>query len=225
MVGFNVKEAPIVVVGPVGMLEGVFHPGESDGPLAAKGWVAVLCHPHPQHGGTMDNKVVTTLMRTYRDIGVGVVRFNFRGVGRSEGHFDHANGEKDDLRAVIQWAEANLCPQGILIAGFSFGSSIAAQVSYEVPLLRHLILVAPPVERYPYDQHGVFSAPLCVIQGDKDERVVASGVYQWFEGLAHASAFASNTLLRYPDASHFFHGYLSALKQDLTRALLDQLSH
>ncbi|GGY63987.1 alpha/beta hydrolase [Cellvibrio zantedeschiae] len=212
------KESKIAISGPAGNLETAVSRGDADAPLSSLNGVVVICHPHPQHGGTMDNKVVTTLMRTYRDLGVHVVRFNFRGVGQSEGVFDNAVGELDDLLAVIAWVKNNFSQSPILIAGFSFGSSIAARASYSVPGLVHLTLVAPPVERYQYDRDRIFNSPVCVVQGDQDERVIAQGVYDWTAQLRSPAE-----LIRYPEAGHFFHGYLSALKTDLTDILLRQI--
>ena len=213
------KESKFAILGPVGHLESALSRGESDAPLTGLNGLVIICHPHPQHGGTMDNKVVTTLMRTYRDLGIHVLRFNFRGVGQSNGVFDNAVGELDDLLAVITWVKNNLPQVTILIAGFSFGSSIAARASYSVEGLVHLTLVAPPVERYDYDRNGVFNAPVCVVQGDRDERVIAQGVYDWVAQLQSPAE-----LIRYPEAGHFFHGYLSALKTDLTEVLLRQIT-
>lgn len=212
------KEQDLLISGPCGQLQAVIHAGDTDGHFAARGLLAIICHPHPVHGGTMDNKVVTTLMRTYRDLGIHVLRFNFRGVGTSEGSFDNAIGELDDLTAVITWAKQQLPQAPLLLAGFSFGSSIAAQVSYQVDGLQHLMLVAPPIERYPYDRNGQFPCALVVVQGDQDERVIAEGVYRWIDGL-HGPV----KLLRYPGAGHFFHGYLTQMKSDLTQLLLHQI--
>ena len=213
------KESKITIAGPTGNLESALSRGDTDAPLSALNATVIICHPHPQHGGTMDNKVVTTLMRTYRDLGVHVLRFNFRGVGGSEGMFDNAVGELEDLLAAIAWTKNSLPESPLLLGGFSFGSSIAARASYSVEGLLHLTLVAPPVERYEYDRAGVFTAPVCVVQGDKDERVIAQGVYNWVAQLQSPAE-----LIRYPDASHFFHGYLSALKSDLTNTLVRQIS-
>lgn len=213
-----VKEQELFISGPIGQLQAVIHQGDEAGHFASRNLLVIVCHPHPVHGGTMDNKVVTTLMRTYRDLGIHVLRFNFRGVGKSEGGFDNAIGEVDDLVAVITWAKQQLPQAPLLLAGFSFGSSIAAQASYQVDALQHLTLVAPPVERYPYDRHSQFPCALAVIQGDKDERVIADGVYQWAAGLQSPAE-----LLRYPGAGHFFHGYLTQLKNDLTQVLLRQI--
>jgi alpha/beta superfamily hydrolase len=213
------KEQEIFISGPVGQLQTAIHQGDEEGYFAARHFLVIVCHPHPVHGGTMDNKVVTTLMRTYRDLGIHVLRFNFRGVGKSEGLFANAIGELDDLMAVVAWAKQQLPQVPLLLAGFSFGSSIAAQVSYQVDDLQHLTLVAPPVERYPYDRNGQFPCALAVVQGDKDERVIAEGVYRWIDGL-----HSPTELLRYPDAGHFFHGYLTQMKNDLTQVLLRQIS-
>lgn len=212
------KEQDVFISGPVGQIQAVIHQGAENGYFAPRNLLVIVCHPHPVHGGTMDNKVVTTLMRTYRDLGIHVLRFNFRGVGKSEGSFDNAVGELDDLLAVTTWAEQQLPQAQLLLAGFSFGSSIAAQASYRVDALQHLTLVAPPVERYPYDRDGRFPSALAVIQGGKDERVIADGVYQWVTTLQSPAE-----LLRYPDAGHFFHGYLAQMKNDLTEVLLRQI--
>lgn len=214
------KESKISIAGPAGNLESALSRGDSDAPLSTLSAIVIVCHPHPQHGGTMDNKVVTTLMRTYRDLGIHVLRFNFRGVGGSEGVFDNTVGELQDLLAVIGWVKHNLPDSPPLLAGFSFGSSIAARASYSLESILHLTLVAPPVERYEYDRNCVFNAPLCVVQGDQDERVVAQGVYDWIAQLQSPAE-----LIRYPNAGHFFHGYLSALKTDLTSVLLRQIPH
>ena len=207
------------IAGPAGALEARFAAAKADGVLAPSQYLVIICHPHPLHGGTMDNKVVTTLMRTYRDLGVSVISFNFRGVGASEGEYDHAVGEVDDLLAVASWIRAELPQSKLLLAGFSFGSSVAAQACYRLKDVRHLLLVAPPVERYPYDQAGRFPCSVCVVQGDKDERVNASGVYTWVQALDSPAE-----LVRYPDAGHFFHGGLSQMKKDLSDILPRQLN-
>ncbi len=212
------KETKLIISGPVGQIDAVLTNADVEGALTNKHLLAIICHPHPQQGGTMDNKVISTLMRTYRDLGIQVVRFNFRGVGKSQGVFDNAVGELDDLLAVVRWAKNTLPDRAILLAGFSFGSSIAARASYQVDGLVHLTLVAPPVERYAYDSNGKFTAPVCIVQGDKDELVNANGVYAWIAALSGHVA-----LIRYPTAGHFFHGCLSTLKADLTEKLLDQI--
>ena len=213
------KETKLTISGLSGPLESVLSRGDSDAAFSSQEFLAIICHPHPQQGGTMDNKVVTTLLRTYRSLGVHALRFNFRGVGNSGGTFGKMTGELDDLLSVINWVKENLPDYSLLLAGFSFGSSIAARASYSVENLKHLTLIAPPVERYEYDRDGEFNAPLCVVQGDLDERVNANGVYEWVDQLK-----SPVTLIRYPESTHFFHGFLTNLKTDLTEKLLNQLS-
>lgn len=216
---FSQTESPVTIEGPAGALEGRALAGREKGALADQKLVAVVCHPHPLHGGTMDNKVVTTLVRGYRDLGVDTLRFNFRGVGESEGEFDNAVGEVDDLLAVLKWLKSQKSGAQLLLAGFSFGSSVAAQAVYRSDWpVRHLALVAPPVDRYPYDQDASFPCPLALIQGDQDDVVEARGVYEWQEKLE-----SPVELLRYPEAGHFFHGYLVTLKKDFVDLLPRQL--
>jgi len=208
------KEAHAFIAGAVGRIDVKTVTPAVDGPLFGANFLAVICHPNPTRGGDMNNKVVTTLLRAYRDLGVRAVAFNFRGVGKSEGEFDNGVGEQDDLRAVLAWAAQQYQPASLLLAGFSFGSSIAAAVSHECTDVKHLVLVAPPVDRYRYEREGRFNSPVCVVQGDLDELIPASDVYQWIDGLR-----SEHSLIRYPDAGHFFHGYLTQLKMDLGAAL------
>lgn len=212
------RETKGEIEGAVGVIE-VVTTAALEGTLSDEPLVAVVCHPHPQHGGTMNNKVVTTLVRTYRDLGIPCVRFNFRGVGASEGSFDNAVGEVDDLMAVIEWVKRCYPQAGLLLAGFSFGSSVAAQGSHRLGgELEHLVLVAPPVERYSYDLGGVFPAPVAIIIGDQDELVDVPGVIDWSETLR-----VEKVLLRYPEATHFFHGALGEVKTDLSVVLQEVL--
>lgn len=217
---FSQTETAITIDGPAGGLEARLRGGAPDGPLAGHKLVAIVCHPHPQHGGSMDNKVVTTLVRTCVGLGVAAVRFNFRGVGQSGGEYDRAVGEVDDLMAVVHWLATEAPGHRYLLAGFSFGSAVAAAASYRLnEAMAQLTLVAPPLERYDYDRGGRFPCPVCVVQGERDEVVVSEGVLDWYE----RTLTGAKTLLRYPEAGHYFHGHLSVLKRDLTEALLEQL--
>lgn len=219
MTVFSQTETAITIDGPAGGLEARIQAGSESGSLAERGLAAIVCHPHPQHGGTMSNKVVTTLVRAYRDLGVATVRFNFRGVGASEGEFDHAVGEVEDLLAVHTWLAEQRPDGGVLLAGFSFGSAVAAGAVYQMESVEHLTLVAPPVERYTYDRDGRFPCPVCIAQGERDDVVVPEGVIRWSENRLQSP----HALLRYPEAGHFFHGQLTELKADLARTLEQQL--
>ncbi|WP_347332804.1 alpha/beta hydrolase [Marinimicrobium locisalis] len=217
---FSQTETAITINGPAGAIEARARGGDPDGVLADPGRIAVICHPHPQHGGTMDNKVVSTLARVYGELGVNTVRFNFRGVGQSQGRYDRAVGEVDDLLAVQAWARDQRPDARQLLAGFSFGSAVAAAALYRASVgVDHLTLVAPPVERYDYDREGRFPCPVCVVQGGADDVVLPEGVFEWYEH----HLVSPRRLLRYEEAGHFFHGRLTDLKRDLLRVIPEQL--
>ena len=210
---FNLKETKLMIQGPAGNLELLTQQGDAQGSLRAANYVAVIAHPHPVHGGSMTNKVVTTLARAYRQLAIDSVRFNFRGVGGSQGAFDQGRGEEEDFLAVCNWVQGQLPTSQIVLAGFSFGSAIAAAVSHKISA-RHLVLIAPPVERYSYERSGSFSLPVAVVIGAQDELVDVAGMQVWFDSLS-----GNKQLLVIQDAGHFFHGQLTALKDWLVHEL------
>lgn len=178
----------------------------------ARGWALVL-HPHPLHGGTRDNKVVTTIARACTEYGLAALRPDFRGVGSSDGEFDHARGETADMLALVeQFGERfpELAAGQWLMAGFSFGTSVAAQLYSELAALSQrtpdrLILTGTAVERFRFREVAVPEDTL-LIHGEADEVVP----------LQEAMNFARDhglpmTVL--PDAGHFFHGRLLVLRQ------------
>ena len=203
-----------LIDGPAGQLELLTSPGSEP----QRSVVAVICHPLPTEGGTMTNKVVTTLHRVCRDLGVSTVRFNFRGVGRSQGHFDQGRGELDDLKAVLSWVQAYASQADIWLMGFSFGSYIAATVASQWPCKR-LVTVAPPVHHYDYPAEQAIPCPWVVLQGDQDDVVPPEQVYAWLKTFKKPPY-----LLRFNDADHFFHGRLIPLRDEL-KALLVKLEH
>ena len=207
-----------LIAGPVGALEVVFHPPRAGGGLADEALVAVVCHPHPQHGGTMDNKVVTTLVRGYGELGIPAVRFNFRGTGHSEGVYDRGVGEVEDLMAVARWVERRYPDARLLLAGFSFGSGVAGNGAHRLPNCCHLTLVAPPVGRYGFSRRQDFPCPWLLIMGGKDELVDPAGVFEWARSIS-----PSPSIIEMPDAGHFFHGHLVALRKQMVDAVLAQL--
>ena len=191
----------LMVAGPAGDIAcAVDTPGAAMSPRG----VAVVCHPHPQHGGTMDNKVVMTLARAFVALGYTSVRFNFRGVGASQGHWDEGRGEVDDALAIVQAMRAP--GQPLLLAGFSFGgfvaSQAAARLAPEAPAAR-LVLVGPAASRFPL---APVPADTLVVHGELDDVVPLSAVFDW----ARPQALPVTVL---PGAGHFFHGQLSVLKQ------------
>lgn len=176
---------------------------------------AVVCHPHPLYGGTMDNKVVTTLTRTFKDLAIPVVSFNFRGVGQSEGLHDYARGEVDDLLAVIAWAKQQTQAEKLYLAGFSFGSYVAAAGASRLTegQLQQLLLVAPPVHHYAFNDLTLPITQTLVIQGDADEVVPAEEVFAW-------AAQQQLSVIKFANCSHFFHGRLVELRQALLENLV-----
>ena len=183
------------ITGPAGKLETATTPpsGECRG-------IALIAHPHPLHGGTMDNKVVTTLAKTFSRLGYAAFRINFRGVGHSVGEFDHGIGETEDMLALADHARHELGDLPVILAGFSFGGYVQTRVLERVEAQR-LVLVAPAVKRF---EVGTVPADTLVIHGEQDEVVPLADVLDWARP-------QSLPLTVVPGAGHFFHGQLNLL--------------
>jgi uncharacterized protein len=181
------------VDGPAGRLEVAID--RPDG-AAARGAV-LIAHPHPQFGGTLDNKVVQTLARAFVELGYETWRPNFRGVGASEGAYDEGRGEVDDLLAVHQ----AISHQKIVLAGFSFGGAMAARLAAQVKAER-LVLVAPAVKNFPAP---AVPADTLVIHGEADETVPLADVLAWARP-------QELPVMVVPGAEHFFHRKLHVLR-------------
>ena len=208
-----VEETRHLIDGPCGPLE-LKH-------LAAEGgarFLAVVCHPHPLHGGTMENKVVYTLTRLLSSLGGEVVRFNFRGVGKSAGTFAHGVGEKEDLAAAVSWLQTkHPALDSLWLAGFSFGSFVSAISAQELKAAQ-LISIAPAVTRFDFNQHAKPTCPWTIVMGDADEVVEPQAVFDW------AKTLPSNAqLLKMAGAGHFFHGRLIELRDVLEKALKEAM--
>lgn len=175
--------------------------------------IGIICHPHPLLGGTMNNKVVTTVERAFKDNNMATVRFNFRGVDHSTGEFGHTKGELEDLITIFNWVKSVSSNPIFTLAGFSFGSFIAASAAQYYPLNR-LILIAPPVERFGFHNLPSFQHPWLVIQGDQDTVVTPNAVTEWVK-----TRSPQGTYQRLPNAEHFFHGQLFELRQCINHYL------
>jgi alpha/beta superfamily hydrolase len=211
---FSAERSEFLLPGPAGALECI-----SDAPAAAEALPAtiVLCHPHPQHGGTMHNKVVTIMERSMRELGLRTVRFNYRGVGLSEGAFDDGYGETDDLFAVVEWVRRTRPDDVLWLGGFSFGCSISLRAAQNLQL-GQLIHIAPAV-RYPaFRELGHPHCPWLVIQGDEDDVVAVEDVRAWVAELDPQPDF-----LVMERAGHFFHRRLMDLRGLLKNGVSAQL--
>jgi len=202
----------LIVPGPVGNLEALV-----DEPAQGAGLhVGLICHPHPLYGGTMTNKVVHILARTFNDLGAPAVRFNFRGVGQSAGQHDDGVGETQDVLAMVAWAEQRWPTADIWLAGFSFGAAMALRASLQLASdkrLARLITVAPAL-RWLTQVDETPVCPWLIVQGDRDELVDAQAVEQWALKLARPPQ-----LEILPGAEHFFHGRLNDVR-DVVKAWL-----
>ncbi|MEO6154798.1 MAG: alpha/beta fold hydrolase [Thermomonas sp.] len=196
-------DQPLFIAGAAGRIEAALdHPDADPRPL-----LAIICHPLPTEGGSMHNKVVTMTARALRESGATTLRFNFRGVGQSEGAFDDGDGELDDLRAVADWAMAQHPEKVLWLAGFSFGAWISLRAADQLKA-QLLLLIAPPVGRsWSFDDIALPACPWLVIQGDDDEVVDAQAVHTWIESLPMPPQ-----LVRMPGAGHFFHRKLIDLR-------------
>jgi uncharacterized protein len=196
----------LTIQGPAGRIEALLDlPG-----VAPRAAVAVICHPHPQHQGTMLNKVVHTIGRAMNDLGAPVLRFNFRGVGASEGAYADGHGEAADTRAVAAFARSRFPGADLWLAGFSFGAAVAIRAAAEVGP-RLLVSVAPPVARMAELLDGF--RPMCpwlVVQGGADAVVAPADVQAWA-----GSHLPPPELALLPDVDHFFHGRLTLLRETL----------
>ena len=205
----NAHTQRLAVAGPAGSIECLV-----DLPASAPLGTAVVCHPHPQHGGTMDNKVVQTLARAFVQLGWRCVRFNFRGTGASQGAWDDGVGEVDDALAVVAALREPAAP--FMLAGFSFGGFVAAAAASRLPEAERplrLVLVGPSTQK---QQVPPVPADTLVIQGEIDDVVPLSATLDWARP-------QSLPVTVFPGVGHFFHGQLALLRSVVVRELQPRL--
>ena len=207
---FPVSAGRYALAGPAGLIELAIDPAES---ALARAGTAIICHPHPLQGGSMSNKVVTMLARTLGESGLNTVRFNFRGVGESEGAFDDGNGEGADLVAVADWVRSTQPGDALWLAGFSFGSYVSIAHARQLDAAG-LVSVAPPVERWPFAALALPGCPWLIVQGEDDDVVRPQAVYDFVEQLE-----AKPALIRMPETGHFFHRKLMDLRGAVRHAI------
>jgi alpha/beta superfamily hydrolase len=211
---FPVEHSEFLLRGPAGLIEcAVDAPEECD-----ERWGSIIiCHPHPAHGGTMHNKVVTILERSMRELGLRTVRFNFRGVGMSEGLFDDGYGETDDLFAVAEWVRRTRPNDSLWLGGFSFGSYITTRAALNLDV-GQLISIAPPIDRYAFEALHHPECPWLVVQGDEDELVNVDIVSNWVGKLKPPPE-----LMIMQKADHFFHRRIMDLRGLLKNGVRENL--
>lgn len=178
---------------------------------------ALIGHPHSLHGGTMYNKVVTSSAAVFNSLNIPSIKFNFRGVGKSDGEYDAGVGESVDMLQLANlWLETYPLSQFICV-GFSFGSYVAYRAASQLNC--PLITIAPSVVNYDYKEYSEFAKPWLVIQGEEDEIVAPTDVYNFVE-----SFNPPLEIMRFADTTHFFHGKLVELKEKLSAYLTELLA-
>jgi alpha/beta superfamily hydrolase len=188
------------IAGPAGALEVALNVPEG----SMRG-IALIAHPHPLQGGTLDNKVVQTLAKTFAALGYAAARFNFRGVGKSDGQFDDGIGETDDALAALAAAKLEFGELPVVLAGFSFGSYVQTRVAHAITAER-LVLIGPAVKRFPIE---AVPPDTIVIHGEEDDVVALADVLAWARP-------QQLPIIVFPGCGHFFHGRLPQLQRVIT---------
>jgi hypothetical protein len=204
------KLVPLALPGPAGTIETLLQEREG----VAPGAIALVCHPHPLYGGTLHNKVTHRLAATLFDLGATVLRFNFRGVGRSEGTHDRGRGELQDTLALLDWLRRRHPAAEAWMGGFSFGSWVASRAAASEPAVRRLVLVAPPVHTQSFDEMRTCPVPKLVIQGTADEVCKPENLARVFPTWAEPKRLET-----VEGASHFFDRRLGELGAAIRRGL------
>ena len=200
-----------------GQLEAILKEPRSGPP---KG-VALVLHPHPLGGGTMHNKVVFRAAAALNDAGLITLRFNFRGVGQSTGKHDEGRGERDDVRAGLDYLAGNYPDLQITLCGFSFGARVGLEVGIADPRVRYLIGIGTPLNMYDFEFLQACRKPLLLVHGEHD---VFGQVERVREMAAQLEKFTQVRLVVVPGAGHFFENGLDELKRAITDWITEQLS-
>ena len=204
----------VIINGPEGRVEGRYTPGRTaDAP------VALILHPHPQHGGTMNNKIVYSMFHGFARRGFACLRFNFRGVGRSQGIYDKGEGELSDAASALDWLQTrNENAKECWIAGFSFGAWIGMQLLMRRPEINGFISVAPPANLYDFSFLAPCPASGLFIQGDRDEIVPLDAVNKLAEKLNQQKGIHVEEQI-VDGADHFFAGQIDKIDTHLSAYL------
>lgn len=200
----------VIFNGPVGRLEGRYHPSNVE-----RAPIALILHPNPQYGGTMNNKVVYKVFYAFANRGFSVLRFNFRGVGRSQGIYDSGVGEMSDAAAALDWLQATSPDaQQCWIAGFSFGAWVSLQLLMRRPEIDSFISVAPPANMYDFGFLAPCPSSGLVLHGNEDQLVPVPDVKKLVERLNSQTGLDAEHQ-QISGANHFFEGHLDTLTEHI----------
>src|SRR5882762_5070742 len=204
----------IIFTGPAGRIEGRYHPArQKNAPIA------IVLHPHPQFGGTMNHQIIYQCYYAFVHRNFSVLRFNFRGVGRSQGSFDHGQGELADAASALDWAQSiNPEARGCWIAGFSFGAWIGMQLLMRRPEIEGFVSIAPPANMYDFSFLAPCPSSGLILQGTEDDVVPEPSV----EKLANKLKLQKNIVIDYQlikGANHFFKDHMGIMVDSVTAYL------
>ena len=193
---------PFSIAGPAGALEAVLRT-----PEVAGRELAVLCHPHPLYGGSLSDAVLDLVGQTLDEFGVNCLKFNFRGVGASEGEFDSGRGEAEDLLAVVEWAR-DQSVKSLWLGGYSFGAHVVCRALPQIPDAERVLLVAPPTAAMVISEPAT-SCTVDVFAGERDDFVDLDNLGDWHDARIHVIA----------GADHFFGGSAQHLQETIAQAV------
>ena len=203
------ETTPVLIAGPAGKIEAILSEPKTR-PTAC----GIICHPDPEQEGTMHNKVVTALNWAMETSSFATIRFNYRGVGKSEGTHGHVTGELEDARAVYRWLNEKYPDLPMHLAGFSFGAFIAAQLTTEFTI-QSLVTAAPVITRGNYAELNKINCPWLAVVGEEDELVSVEVIERY------KNDFKQNfELIPFPQTTHFFHGQLIPLRETVKKFYL-----
>lgn len=202
----------VEIPAPHGMLEGLLRMPDSQPTAGATPpMAAVVCHPHPLYGGTMHTKAVFRITQALVDLGIPTLRFNFRGVGRSTGSYDHGRGEREDVRAALDYLAGVFPDVPLALGGFSFGSWVALPLGCADARVVQLIGAGVPLASLPVDTLAACAKYKLIVQGERDQYGPKDELVRWF-----ASVADPKDLRIVEDADHFFTGRQAELVQAVT---------
>ena len=204
----------IIIPGPEGRLEARYQKGKDQ-----RSPICLVLHPHPRQGGTMNNKIVYNIFHAFKNIGFATLRFNFRGVGKSQGSYDNGVGELTDAAAALDWLQnENPTAQNTWIAGFSFGSWLALQLLMRRPEIAGFVAVSPPANLYDFSFLAPCPASGLIIQGTDDKIVEAEQVSELVDKL-NKQKNLKVVYKKLIGADHFFKNELDDIQDVITKYL------